>query len=383
MKVYLAAHNDISEKLLNDAKVEFLNKFKAISSTNFVSSDPDIIWFISGGSEHNALSQIDTNKRYCLIASKSNNSWASATEVKANLNARGVKTRIFDFAEIESFEVLNKYLGGQGYEKPVHLGMLGKPADWLVASIPDYELLKEVFNIEITDFSWEHILKLPEDNDDRHFAKKFGKFSFDTYNENLSLMKKINSLIKIEKLDAIATGCFDFLNDNNYSACLPVSALNSTGIPSACEGDICSAAGMIASFKLLGLIPWMANLNHVGKERAIFSHCTIADNYLESFDVATHFESGKASAIKGVLKKGQVTVFRVDRNLEYCFLSLGEIVESGSFSDFCRTQAFIKMSAKSLFLLREFPLGNHHLILPGDHTNVLAEYFTDKGLRIV
>ncbi|HOZ30748.1 MAG TPA: hypothetical protein PLL66_07505 [Bacteroidales bacterium] len=47
------------------------------------------------------------------------------------------------------------------------------------------------------------------------------------------------------------------------------------------------------------------------------------------------------------------------------------------------TKARNKMSSKSLFFLREFPLGNHYLIILGDHTDIVAEYFTNRGFRIV
>jgi L-fucose isomerase-like protein len=146
---------------------------------------------------------------------------------------------------------------------------------------------------------------------------------------------------------------------------------------------LCSAAGMIVFHRLTGLVPWMANLNYVNREFAEFSHCTAPASLMDGFSIDTHFETGKGAAIRGQLKKQQVTVFRVDKNLEHCFLSLGDVIETDFKENACRTQARIKMSSKSLFLLREFPLGNHHLIVPGDYTAILSGYFANKGLRIV
>jgi L-fucose isomerase-like protein len=211
----------------------------------------------------------------------------------------------------------------------------------------------------------------------------FKNHEFETKTEAAQYSAKLQNFISNHKLDAIAIDCFSIIEDSNFTACLPVAVLNEINIPAACEGDLCSAAGMIVLHRLTGLVPWMANLNHVTQDYAEFSHCTAPEYLLESFTVDTHYETCKGAAIKAKLKKQLVTVFRIDHNLEHCFLSLGEVLETDLKQNACRTQAKIKMSAKSLFLLREFPLGNHHLIAPGDQTDILAEYFTNKGFRIV
>jgi L-fucose isomerase-like protein len=174
--------------------------------------------------------------------------------------------------------------------------------------------------------------------------------------------------------------CFGLLKDENYTPCLALAALNSIKIPAICEGDLCSAAGMISLFRLNGAVAWMANLIHANREFATFAHCTAPLNLLESYEIDTHFETCKGAAVRGNLKNQQVTVFRIDRKLEHCFLALGEVIGSDDSDRACRTQAKIKMSTKSLFLLREFPLGNHHLIVPGDHTDILADYFTEQRI---
>jgi L-fucose isomerase-like protein len=191
------------------------------------------------------------------------------------------------------------------------------------------------------------------------------------------------SFIQSEEVSSVAISCFDFIEKHKYTACLPVALLNENNIPAVCEGDLCAAAGMIVLSRLTGKIPWMANLNYLDKSAVVFSHCTAPLNLLQNYNITTHFESGIGSAVRGEIKNQQVTVFRIDHKLEYCFLSLGEIIETGEMLKACRTQIRVKMSAKSLFLLREYPLGNHHLIIPGDYTDILAEYFSKKGFRIV
>lgn len=383
MKIYIAAYNDVSQKVLKDAQKEFIDKFKDVEAKNFVDDDPEVIWFLTGGSEHNALDQIEPQKRYCFIANQNDNSWAAATEVKALLNEKGIKTRILNYDLIESLEPVQIFLEEGTEHKKVRLGMIGKPENWLVASVPDYELLDEVLGIQVREYDWQYVLDQNENTEDNTFEKYFSKYKYADFDKNKSLFNKLMSFISIEGVSALSFACFDFVKQNEHTACLPVSALNTLKIPATCEGDLCAAAGMIVLERLTGIIPWMANINYIDRECAIFSHCTAGLDFVDNITIDSHYESGKGSAIKGKSKSGQVTIFRIDHQLEYCYLSLGEIVGSGDFITGCRTQVKVSMSSKDLFLLREFPLGNHHLIAYGDQTDALIEYFTNKGFRIV
>lgn len=369
--------------MVANAKKTFLERFRADKSIEFVDSDPDIIWFMTGGSEHNALELIEPQKRYCFLASKDDNSWAAATEVKAFLNEKGIKTRIFNLDLIDSLEKVQLFLEEGEEFKKTKLAMIGKPESWLVASVPDYDLLDEVLGIEVHEYTWDNVLSLEESKKDNTFVDQFSTCSYKTFPENSSLYNKLVKFVENEKVSALSFACFDFVKKYNYTACLPVATFNSKDIPATCEGDLCAAAGMIVLSRLTGKIPWMANLNYIDREVAIFTHCTAPVDIVSEFEIDTHYESDTGSAVKGKMKQGEVTVFRVDHQLEYCFLSLGQIVGTGDLVLGCRTQVKVQLSKKSLFLLREFPLGNHHLIIHGDYTDVLAEYFTNKGLRIV
>ncbi|MDD4149750.1 MAG: hypothetical protein PHE33_06955 [Bacteroidales bacterium] len=382
MKIYIAANNNVSEKLIFKAKTDFLNKFSSLNINNFVTTDANVIWFLSGGSEHFAIEQIEAQNRYCFLASEKDNSWSAATEVKAFLNEKGINTRIFNIDLIDNLDPLQKFLDEWVGSKITKLALIGKPENWLLASVPNYELLLEVLEINIVEYNWSDVLQF-EDNQLDEFDKCFANYNYETFKKDRSLYNKMLSFIESEEISAMAISCFDFIKKYEYTACLPVALLNQNNIPTACEGDLCSAAGMIVLSRLTGKIPWMANLNRLDENGVIFSHCTAPINMLSDFEISNHFETGKGSAVKGNIAKQQVTVFRLDKNLEFCFLALGEIIESGEIIKACRTQIKVKMSAKSIFLLKEFPLGNHHLIIPGDYTIKLAEYFTNKGFRIV
>ena len=382
MKIFLASSGDDSDIPPSSVVTDFLGRFN-LTPDVFVQSNPDVIWFLTGGTEHKVLSRIESKNRYCFLASRNGNSWAAATEVKAYLNEKGINTKLFDVDKLESLDELERYLMPPVQGKKSRLGLIGGVSDWLVSSIPDEDLLNDLLDIELVKFSWEELLDLPEGEDFCHFADTFASFGHESYTSELSLVKKFDTLIRQNNLDAITVACFGLIGKIGNTICLPVSAMNDYGFPAACEGDLCSATGMMIVKRLTGKIPWMANLSFADREAAIFSHCTVQKSLLDKMEVTTHYETGKYAAVKGEMKRQNVTIFRIDRKLEYCFLSLGEIIDNCNSPLACRTQVKIKMTSKGLFLLREFPLGNHHLIIDGDCTDDIAEYFTNHGFRVV
>ena len=101
-------------------------------------------------------------------------------------------------------------------------------------------------------------------------------------------------------------------------------------------------------------------------------HCTIPLSLVESYELTTHFESGIGVAIRGFMKKGPVTVFKVSGDLSRCFIEEGELLENGCAEDLCRTQQLIRLNnpqAAKYFLTN--PIGNHHIILEGHCKNLL------------
>ena len=106
----------------------------------------------------------------------------------------------------------------------------------------------------------------------------------------------------------------------------------------------------------------------------LFAHCTIPFNMVERYVLDTHFESGIGVGIRGYMKEGPVTIFKVSGNLERHFIEEGELVRNQAKPDLCRTQQVIQLrhlSQTAYFLTN--PIGNHHIILPGHHQELLEE----------
>ena len=106
----------------------------------------------------------------------------------------------------------------------------------------------------------------------------------------------------------------------------------------------------------------------------LFAHCTIPFDMVESYELDTHFESGIGVGIRGFMKPGPVTIFKVSGGLGRHFAEEGILVENQGNPDLCRTQQVIQLNDKDAakyFLTK--PIGNHHIIMQGNYKAVLDE----------
>ncbi len=95
---------------------------------------------------------------------------------------------------------------------------------------------------------------------------------------------------------------------------------------------------------------------------------------MERYEYDTHFESGIGVGIRGYMHEGPVTLFKVSGDLSRHFIAEEELVRNQAKHDLCRTQLVVKLSEAgiaSYFLMN--PIGNHHIVLPGHHKELLEE----------
>ncbi len=348
--------------------------------------NPDVLFFLTGGSEQLAAEMVSAGRFYILIGSQHDNSYASATEVKARLNDRKIASMLLDEEETGTKDLLNDFftikhamnrLNGQ------RLGLFGQVSEWLISSDIPAGLLQSRFGIELIGIPWSSL---------NHYSRveasgDFLEFFSDEKKADLNETARVNELLRatIEKwnLDAITVECFPMVQKDGVTACLPLAKFNYDGIPAGCEGDITAIAGMMLCKELTGIIPWMANINKATNDVCMFSHCTIAPGLVSDFSVKTHFETGKGTAIEGNFKDDLVTIFRFDNKLSKAFIASGNITARPKSGTACRTQIEVKLTREEVRLLREYPLGNHHLILPGDWKALLHLACTHLGIDVL
>jgi L-fucose isomerase-like protein len=129
---------------------------------------------------------------------------------------------------------------------------------------------------------------------------------------------------------------------------------------------------------LFGISGFQANPSSIDPETGemVFAHCTIPLDMVNSYELDTHFESGIGVGIRGYMQEGPVTIFKVSGDLRRHFIAEGMLIRNQQKADLCRTQQVIRLNDKSLtsYFLTQ-PIGNHHIILPGHHLQLLEQMF--------
>ena len=114
----------------------------------------------------------------------------------------------------------------------------------------------------------------------------------------------------------------------------------------------------------------------------LFAHCTIPLDMVERYDYDTHFESGIGVGIRGYMKEGPVTIFKLAGDLSRYFVAEGALVRNQAKPDLCRTQQVIALADKrqtSYFLTN--PIGNHHIIMPGHQQTLIEGLLNSLGIE--
>jgi L-fucose isomerase-like protein len=267
----------------------------------------------------------------------------------------------------------------------LRLGAVGKQSDWLISSDVDAALSKQTNGIEIVDISMEEFFteirkKEYEDNawTEMIKAKKWHPEDTELCCEIYGALKR---LVHRYHLDGVTVRCFDLLGPIKGTGCLALAVLNAEGVYAGCEGDMPSLISMAVIGELSGNPVFMANPSRIlsGSDEIIFAHCTLPLNMPTEIELMTHFESGLGVAFRGRIPEGPVTIFKTSGLLDRYFVRCGELKENLTETNLCRTQIRIALKEEDLNYFLTRSIGNHHLIVTGNHEEVVNEFF--KWLR--
>ncbi len=348
--------------------------------------DPQVLFFLTGGSELAALRLITDERFYILIGSRHDNSYAAATEVKAYMNHHKIPSILLDEEDSEIVTELNEiFIINHAIKniKEKKLGLIGEVSDWLISSSVDSKRIESKTGIHFTQIPWDSLEHFSAFKESVEFLHDFSDHNGYDLKKTSRVYSLLDHVIQSHELDAITVECFPMVIRDKVTACLPLAKFNNDGIPAGCEGDLTAIIGMMLCKELTGIIPWIANINKVTDDLCMFSHCTIAPALVSDFTVKTHFESGEGTAIQGRFKADTVTIFRFDQHFEKVFIAIAQITGHPQIEAACRTQIEVRLSKQDVEILKKNPLGNHHLILPGDYTNRIQLASIMLGMEIV
>ena len=374
-----AAHPDFPDK----QRIALLERLSAMISpvqVDWLSQDIQGVFFLSGGSEKEAIQKIGNDRHVMLLSFAENNAFASAVEVKSYLDGRGIESDLFNLSDSLSAPLLTSYLSLVSKVRASshkRFGLVGKVSDWLVHSNPDPNHLRNKFGHRLVIIPWSETAPLENYSISPQFLEVFKGYGAKKLEDHSRVFTLLTTLMEESQLDGITVECFPMVQEKAVSACLSLALLNHLGIPAACEGDLVSLTGMFLVRDLVGGIPWMANLSGIFHQYIELSHCTVPLGLVNDARLETHFETGKGMAIRGLLNFEDCTLFRMDQSFLTAFIAHGQI-ERSEYSPFsCRTQVRVILEDTDIQTLISHPLGNHHLVIPGNHTEILR-----KAMRI-
>ena len=373
----------VTREFLDSLDVDY--GLKGSDYADYGSHSLDLIYVRTGGTEgifKRLLPELQakSERPVFLLTSGKSNSLAASMEILSFLRQNGFKGEIIhghadDISK--RIRLLAKVGEAQRSLKGCRLGIIGEPSDWLISSRADKETVMQHLGISLIDIPMQELLDIMAATPLRETNEQAPA---DAVRNALPVAHQIydalKTLVKRYQLQGFTIRCFDLLTAVHNTGCLALAKLNAEGIVAGCEGDVPAMLSMKIAQSLLGVSGFQANPASINPETGemLFAHCTIPFNMVERYEFDTHFESGIGVGIRGYMKEGPVTIFKVSGDLSRHFIEEGELIRNQAKADLCRTQQVIQLShpSQTSYFLTD-PIGNHHIILPGHHQELLEE----------
>ena len=378
------------EKAVGAVTQEFLNSLqitytlKGNDYADYGSQDLSLIYVRTGGTEgifRRLLSQLRAQSQapFYLLTSGKSNSLAASMEILSFLQQNGMRGEIIhgsaDFIS-RRIQILAKVGEARRKLRGSRLGIIGQPSDWLISSRVEPTIVKKHLGIELVEIPMDELLQTIEKTPETVSRENTTN---ETILKALPMANRIygalRTIVDQNNLQGFTLRCFDLLTAVHNTGCMALARLNAEGVVAGCEGDVPAMLSMMIVQSLLGVSGFQANSASINPETGeiLFAHCTIPFNMVERYELDSHFESGIGVGIRGYMKEGPVTIFKVSGDLSRSFIAEGELVRNQAKADLCRTQQVIQLADKQLtnyFLTH--PIGNHHIILPGHYGKLLG-----------
>lgn len=380
--------------------IAHLNSSGAVRAEELASPDPEgqfplqAVLVLTGGVERAGLElAAKLEDPLILLAHPWQNSLPAAVELLARLRQEGRRGQIIygDGSELAGRLALQaraaaawrKFVGSR-------VGLIGCPADWLVASSIKPERLGEL-GLELVELEVEELLARVRALASCSFAREAEELEQgatdrgelrprpdrETIAGAIRIYHALRELAEEHKLSALTVRCFELIGLLRNTGCYALSRLNDEGLTAGCEGDLQALLSMHLGRLLTGRAAFMGNLARVDRTGLLLAHCTCPLSLGSSYELRSHFESSLGLGLAARLPSSRATVFRIGgERFDRLFLAEGAIRPWEPEEGLCRTQVALELDRPELVdKLLEEPLGNHLVLLLGDQGALIGALF--------
>ena len=321
-----------------------------------------------------------SDKPFYLLTSGKSNSLAASMEILSFLKQQKLKGEIIHgSAEYirQRIELLIRVEEARKKLRGCRLGVIGLPSDWLISSDADYDAVRKRLGVELVDIDMDELLAIVSSLSMQPSTEvAVRKDVSDALPGAERIYVALKKLAEHHRLQGFTLRCFDLLSAIKNTGCLALARLNAEGLVAGCEGDVPAMLSMMIVRSVLGVSGFQANPSSLNPDNGeiMFAHCTIPLDMVERYELDTHFESGIGVGIRGYMKEGDITLFKVSGDLSRHFIAEGKLVGNQSNPGLCRTQQLIWLDDKSkaTYFLNN-PIGNHHIVVGGRCGELLEE----------
>ena len=353
----------------------------------------------SGGVEEMVKANIDRLPHYVvLIADGLKNSLAASLEILSWMRQNDRHGRVLHGPVSFIMQGIDDYAAAHDAISKLNgkrVGVIGKPSGWLIASGVEYATMRERWGVEMVDVPLDEVVEGYEaiaadevqDITDEFINKAVGvkEPSRDEVVKAMRLYRSVKGIVERYRLDALTLNCFDLIPTTRTTGCVALALLNQEGIPAGCEGDEQTLLTMLAVQAATGEMTFMANPSKILDNAAhemVFAHCTIAPAMTDRYIVRDHYESLSGVAVEGIIDPMDMTIVKCGgKEMERLFISRARLLECTTNPNMCRTQLHLRLDEPLDYFL-ERSIGNHHVIIRGNHVEKLTTILRMLGAQI-
>lgn len=364
-----AAVGTVTQEFLGSLGIDYT--LKGNDYSDYGSHTLSVIYVRTGGTEgifKRLLPQLRQQSQapFYLLTSGKSNSLAASMEILSYLQQNYLQGEIIHGSAdyiARRLQALQKVQEAKRRLNGTRYGIIGEPSDWLISSVADPKAVKTKLGIELVEVPISELLEGIDKVTEGEMPDR--------------IYQALKAIVTKHHLQGFTLRCFDLLTAVHNTGCWALAKLNAEGIVAGCEGDVPAMLSMAITNALLGVSGFQANPSQINPETGemLFAHCTIPLNMVERYEQDTHFESGIGVGIRGFMKEGPVTVFKVSGDLKRSFMAEGELVRNQAKPDLCRTQQVIQLAdnEQTAYFLTH-PIGNHHIITPGKNRKLFEDF---------